>query len=1605
VYEFDSAVPGFVYVGTIQSPISGIGFGKSLATTVDGRQIAIGAPMYAGASENEGSVYIYNRTVGTNQFELITNVVSPNPQKSSQFGFSIDICPVNRSLFVGVPYYSENLKYQVGTAYRFTSQSTAGNITGFIFAEQIKNPTNHAHDTFGYSLRINETGTVLAIGGPNAYTQSITTFDSSTTFDGGSTRLVDEVKSGAVWTMSLVQGQNSTTGIFVYTQQLDPSKIGITLVPNIGFGTSVAISGSELVVTAPADSSNAGVVYKFNNTDNVTGWDIERQQGDKIDLACILKGFTYNSDSDLIIDHYDFIDPAKGKILGIADQDIRYKSDRDPATYNQEPSLATNSTLYWGEQQVGQVWWDLSTIRFLDYEQDTVKYRTTNWGRLFPGSSVEVYEWVKSMYPPSQYIATGGEGTPRYTDNSYCVTRTTIEPATNQPVVTYYFWVKDKTSVPDVNGRSISTSTIADYIRDPKSSSIKYFAAIKDNAIAVYNANQDPIGSKVVFHLGYTSLINNTAISHSEFTLISENSVSAKVIPDVIYTKLIDSLSGRDAINNSVPDPALPVSKRYGIEFRPRQSMFIDKNTAMEQLVTYVNNVFSKYTFNVGYNLSTLSAKAPLPDQQTIVNGTIVINYDTTVATLTELSYINVVDLPVGYKVLVLSDSTIGNGWSIYTKNNSVDWQLSGVQGYDVGEYWQPVDWYADYFDQTTQPKYVFNKMIDMAGVRFNTGDVVKILDNGAGKWIILQIFANTSVTVGLQDGTIMLSESLYQQANNGFDNDNFDTVGFDKNASIEIRYIMDALRNDLFINQLSPLFVDLFFVLVRYVLEEQKSVDWVFKSSFINILHKVKGLTQPDIYFKENQDYHRQYIEEVKPYHTTIREYITDYEASENFNGYVSDFDVPAIYDPFLKRYRSPSGDFSSDASILTQPQYADYLNSFYYTIKDIEVAAGGSGYTVPPTLVVTGSSIGNDAVLRAIVKNGSIVKVQVLYPGSHYFTQPVITVNGGNGSGAVLYALLENTTTRKLTTTLALDRTAYGPSTQTTIIAQVNFDVDGFAASRFDAGGSIKSGVVEWKANTFYLQSSIVVYNGAAYIVNQDFVTGSTFNGNNLSLYKAENFSTANDRIIAYYQPTPGMPNKDVSLLELGIDYSGVIVGDLTFTDTVGPLALVSKPYDFGGFDTSGFDIVSDYLIDTVIESELSDSTLGNKPEDIIIDGGDFVDTYSSHAPEELIPGRIFDTLDISVTTFATLNDSTYQNWLTNQAFNVQSIDIIDGGQGYSTNPTVTISSSVEWAPYTEYSEYDIVSYNAVYYLVTQTFTSGALFDNTNLTVYTGAIGQRASATATVDAAGKIISILVHDNGGLYTTIPKITFTGSNDHLVQKPARAVARLSESNYSTFSFRMFKDLNDNWTYYSESSAAITTLAEDLTITSNTVSVVNSSLLSPPSRTMLRPGVVFINGERIVYWEKDDSTNTLKDVRRGTAGTGADIHLAGSTVEDASILKLVPNTSHTTWVPLTDTEDKITTAGQLYTFSANGYYDSYYGKYYPYTQTNLWLTEGIGITPIYLALETFTSNVAPPVLTTENLIPIISDQFGNAPADGTGLYGSITTQAEYVKAGG
>jgi hypothetical protein len=65
---------------------------------------------------------------------------------------------------------------------------------------------------------------------------------------------------------------------------------------------------------------------------------------------------------------------------------------------------------------------------------------------------------------------------------------------------------------------------------------------------------------------------------------------------------------------------------------------------------------------------------------------------------------------------------------------------------------------------------------------------------------------------------------------------------------------------------------------------------------------------------------------------------------------------------------------------------------------LNKISVSNGGTGYTAPPVVTISG-----DARAQALISAGKVVGFQITNPGSDYTTAPSITLNSGSGAAAI--------------------------------------------------------------------------------------------------------------------------------------------------------------------------------------------------------------------------------------------------------------------------------------------------------------------------------------------------------------------------------------------------------------------------------------------------------------------------------------------------------------------------------------------------------------------------------------------------------------------------
>lgn len=682
------------------------------------------------------------------------------------------------------------------------------------------------------------------------------------------------ITAGAITTISVIDGGTgySTPPTITITGNGTGATATAVIDSGVVIGINIINAGSgytkaaiDISIPQPAVPAVGEKLWIDNYQDNrwsvifyrtVAPYVVYRQQESLIDSSLFQSASIYSKSTTDQLVRLPIYDPFKNILPGSAKQNLTYISKQDPARYN----ITGNQRLFsenlnFTTAQVGQLWWDLSDTRFVYYEQPTALdgsetdlesliYRRNNWARLFPGSTIKIYEWVKSAVPPSEYT---GSGIPK--DTETYVEITTSNQITNITETSYYFWVQNTTDKPNIENRTLAAVDVAALLQNPKSQGYAFFCPIQqtrtNNSYLFYNVQE------ILSYRG-----NNVQIEyrtsqrddqqHAQWMFLREGDANS-LIPDRYWNKMVDSLCGytkplpvSDEYSNGiilpteivagwnslewneedwnpvpeyveilpVPDPTLGVSEKYGISYRPRQGMFVNLQAARKVFVQAANDLL-KYI--------------PIRDDKP--------NWDTNVPT------------------------------SIY---------------------WDYTDWYLPGFENVS-PTVVYSTVGEanaaLVAGSLNLGDIVKVINGVAGRFVIYEVYKDkdTNVStlreVGTEKSAIKLLDTVYKVSN---------LYGL----SVELRQLLQAMRSEIMIDNYVVDQNQLFFSMLNYAVSEQKNLDWVFKSSYIYVKENNIPLVQEKTYTPEQTKEIISYIENSKPYHTQIKDYLKTYRCFDQALG-----------------------------------------------------------------------------------------------------------------------------------------------------------------------------------------------------------------------------------------------------------------------------------------------------------------------------------------------------------------------------------------------------------------------------------------------------------------------------------------------------------------------------------------------------------------------------------------------------------------------------------------------------------------------------------------------------------------------------------------------
>ena len=595
--------------------------------------------------------------------------------------------------------------------------------------------------------------------------------------------------------------------------------------------------------TIPSALADFGNVWIDNY--NSTGWKYYEngekitEQEDLVDTKFLNNALIYDDTSGNKRMDLHMWDPFKGIIPGYLDKEIEYICEDDPVVYN----TARNK---FDTRNVGKVWWDISTLRYNWYEQGTSRDRWLNWGSTFPGSTIALYEWVRSGVLPINYQ---GSGTPR-SANMY-VESQEINPKTGKYQPVYYYWVRNKDTLSNevrTNlGRSLTTYSVAKNLADPVNYGVNLISFVKDNSFTLTNVSGAVRDINDNLQINFSKNLNPDGKKHVSWQLARENDNNSS-IPQDLGQKLIDSLCGFDELGNMVPDGTLSKVQRYGTRFRPRQTMFKDIKEARRLLVSVINKAFKQIKMNTEFA-----------------------NWDSTLPT--SRTYLE-------------------------TEN----WYA--VKDID------PVSLEFSYYDDSYKPIYRVSSVSELYTLSntINDGSIIQVKGNESERYKLYMYngVSNNFILISIENEIVQFKSTLYTDDTNSMLNN-------------ELRLLLKIISADTFKDQV--LWNTIFFSLLKHAYVEQGQLDWAFKTSYLYVEKEETDLIQFNGFRPENFNKVLEYMNDVKPYTSKIREYKDGKSAPIEFikDQMISDFDRPAYVDQAQGVVRILDQSSSTDVELMS--------------------------------------------------------------------------------------------------------------------------------------------------------------------------------------------------------------------------------------------------------------------------------------------------------------------------------------------------------------------------------------------------------------------------------------------------------------------------------------------------------------------------------------------------------------------------------------------------------------------------------------------------------------------------------------------------------------
>ncbi len=672
--------------------------------------------------------------------------------------------------------------------------------------------------------------------------------------------------------------------------------------------------GTWKIVTYVADGNDVGTQPDI----------VERYNGPMVDSAIISKVQLLDYNTQQVLATVEVFDPFKGQTIDEVAQYIDYKQDVDPALYNITDLGSADEYVAegWDNMRLGTLWWDLSQVRYIEYEQtDDLQYRASHWGEKFANSKVVVYEWVSSeeiptvdLYPNARLDTSSGVGQIRYSEKVF------VDPISNASTTRYFFWDGNVNVMPTNARRPYAASSIQSVLNDPDASNVAWVSPITENALLLSNIN-DFFGAKDKLVLRIEQNSSPEQI-HTNHVLVTEG-FNGTVIDEYLFRRLEASATGRDNYRETYPikqfTPGVDYSKGdYVCDFNngeivktgeysgtdyPILSNLDDtrfditsvwkSKAGADHKVYFVPKDFraTGLTADVnGKNLAKSSVSAiiknilELEDNQyyAVINTRRRVpsqqlhplrRYGNAYTPAPQSWYKDIVSarrtlVDVANSYLLNIDVVSKTNWDRYLRTYR---PLSGAYTKDLTKYWRYVDYVApDYIPGNEIVR--LTSTVDISGLDSSVTNFA-IVDSGNNTVEAYNKQGNDITLVYRRNGTIQFLDAVWDGSlGDAWDRGRWDKNAWDEDASEVVESILRALRYDIFVGDDVGYFNLTFFAMVKESLAQVPTANWVSKTTYLDVIQTSTNDLRPvSMFYNKKDTLIKKYLNEVKPFHSKI--------------------------------------------------------------------------------------------------------------------------------------------------------------------------------------------------------------------------------------------------------------------------------------------------------------------------------------------------------------------------------------------------------------------------------------------------------------------------------------------------------------------------------------------------------------------------------------------------------------------------------------------------------------------------------------------------------------------------------------------------------------